>query len=782
MGTPLTFPTLVKRLVKGSEMTFAEGDANLSNIQAFCEALANLLAVSMNPDGTLIANSVGAAALQAASVQLSNLNPALLYSIVPVDNDIGTVQGAYAITARGGLAGSNLIPGGAVYDANGNYTVAGLTLNFGYYWTKGANDTSCQVPDSAALTVAGSFTALTSGVVLTGTPGAPITSTLVQSAPINAYQDGMMFFVYTGNANIGAATLNVNNLGAIPIMLYGQPLNTGAILAQGVFAVVYKGGVFVLFSGGGSGASGGSGGNTTVVTTTGYSGISAFTTPSTALVATGLPSTASFAHGLGAIPTSFLPTMLCLAADSGYAAGMEVPMNSFVDATGINLAFAFSANGSTILLTQLIAAPYVANPSSGALVAITLGSWVMQAAVSVASNFSGVAAFPAVSYQAFYLQGAISYGQNLFTFTQSNQSSHWLINLINTLNGEMTPVNRQSVNNYGYVNPVVFPASFGISGGSDVIAFTCYSGLYWMPAQNPNQNYISPGLAYDGSGSASTELLVAGTYIWTPSKNDTQLVVGAATYLASNASNGQISVVVVGTSVTGLLTGAAGTVITGILLGSSTTWQATAFNQQFNGYGLYDTKPVWYNAADALNSSNPAFYTVSSNYDSGVLISAIWCYQLSTTSSRQSSVWATGNTAALDLTSSNITGFAALQKWYSAGSPAKVIFFQYNPIKRRIYVQTNEVGGIHIFQLGGTTNDFSTFWNTASPARENLLTYVKTVAIGSGPTSAISDIRNCNQTIEINPATGAEVCIVQAWDGGSHTSFPGAVVRIPWVE
>ena len=787
MSSPLTFPPLVQRLIKGAELTFAEGDANLVNIRAFCEALANLVAGTLNPDGTLVANSVGAAAIQAAAVQFSNLNPALFYSIVPVDNDIGTIQGSYAITARGGVATGNLLPGGAVYDVNGNYTYNGLTLNYGYYWTKGANDASCE--SSPPLTVSNPFTALSTSIVLTGTPAALVTASLVQSAPINAYQDGMMFFVYTATTNNGAATLNVNNLGAIPIKLYGQGLATGMIQGPGVFAVVYKSGNFILFSGGAAAGGSGSG---TVVTTTGYSGLATFTTPAAALNTGSYPNTITTAHGLGALPSLIEPVLVCISADSGFAVGQLVPLSEFKGSGGAAQAYSWAADASNIYLTEL-ATPYTINPSSNSLVAITKAKWNLQAVVSATSNFAGVAAFPALTYQVANPMGAFSYSNFLYTFSQSktSNSSKYYINQINLLTNEVLPVSQPASSlNYSDVNGAVFGVGFFATPTfifccSDSITNT-NGGIFTMTAINPGNSIISGGTAYNSSGAASTPTMAIGTYTWTPGANDISIVLtggGGGTYLAANAVNGQVTIVVAGSTAVGAMTGAPGTVITGTLISGSGGWSVAQFSLQLK-CGAY--KPVWYNASDPLTSGVATVYAALSGTDSTLntplgytaSVSAIKCYQVTSAAKVINGTWATNNAADLDLTSSNIVGVAAFNSWYPAGSNAKVLLFQYNPVLKRIYVICDELALMHIFTLSTASNDFSAWWNTASPTRAQKLAYTKSLAIG-GDGAPQGTAGQCHYTVEYDPATGKEKAIVLTRDGSGTV---GTVTRIPWNE
>jgi len=770
MPTLPSFPTLIKRLIKGSPLTFAEGDGNEDSIRSYCLALAQFITGSFNADGTLIAGSVGSQALQAASVTLAALNPSLLYAIVPVDTDIGTVQNSYVITAHGGLPSANIVPGGAVYDSNGNYVLTGLTLNYGYFWTKNANDASVQ--STPPLSTSGAFTANSISVVLIGTPNAPVQASVIRSAPISSYQDNQMFFVYTTTANSGPSTLNVNSLGAIPIKFNGQQLTASQIGALSVFQVVYKGGVFILAAGASTATSGGTG-STTVITTTGQSGTQVFNIPQQAIATSAFPVATVIAHGLGGVPSTFAPSLVCITADSGFAVGQSVSLSQFV-LSGGGPAFDWSFDGFNLYFTQF-GAVYVVNPTTGgAAGAITPASWQIQAQATIQTSYAGVTVFPALNYEVINPEGAFSYAQNLFLFGQSiySNSNKYYINQINLLNNEVTPLAQiASSNNLSNVNVAVFGTSFQFAQPTAVM---CTShGIFSMPATNPGTNIIPPDTTYDNTGAASVTMSNTTAYIWTPGPNDTQLVDGANTYLASSAVNGQIAFT--STTTTAALTGAPGTIITGTLITAASTWSVSLFSTQgaHNGW----EKPVWLTYSSGIT----AVWTVTSDYNStGNNVSHIDCYKVTSAASQKNGVWATNNSAQLDLTNSSVANVSAFNAWHPAGSTARVLMFQYNPISKRIYVIAGETGFIHVFKITASSNDFSAWWNTASPTREQQLTYVKSLALaGTGRTA--TNLGQCHYSVEYDQNSGAEKCIVFTRDG-NNAAQTGSVSRVPWVE
>lgn len=149
--------------------------------------------------------------------------------------------------------------------------------------------------------------------------------------------------------------------------------------------------------------------------------------------------------------------------------------------------------------------------------------------------------------------------------------------------------------------------------------------------------------------------------------------------------------------------------------------------------------------------------------------------------------------SALNLTSATIknadasAGNAEFRTWHQTGSAAKILLFQYNKYKKRIYVVTNEVSMLHIFKLVDTSGytdpaSFIEWWNDAG--RLAKLQYEKTIGIpGSGDewrTLDSSAERSLNMTIEWDLTTGEEKAIVLLRQGMYFLS--GSITRVPWKE
>jgi hypothetical protein len=84
-----SFPALVKRTVKGTPLTFEEGDGNLDKIQSYIEMLSSLFSDSLNPDGSLTDGSVDTEQLVDRSVTERKLDD---ISVFPSKEDTGATN------------------------------------------------------------------------------------------------------------------------------------------------------------------------------------------------------------------------------------------------------------------------------------------------------------------------------------------------------------------------------------------------------------------------------------------------------------------------------------------------------------------------------------------------------------------------------------------------------------------------------------------------------------------------------------------------------------------
>ncbi len=89
----LTVPDLTLRLVKGTPLTAAEMDSNLSTLKDFANSLSDLLAASLNTDGSLKDDTVGEGSLSDRSVTARKLSSTAL----PYFVDTSSTPNAFTI-------------------------------------------------------------------------------------------------------------------------------------------------------------------------------------------------------------------------------------------------------------------------------------------------------------------------------------------------------------------------------------------------------------------------------------------------------------------------------------------------------------------------------------------------------------------------------------------------------------------------------------------------------------------------------------------------------------
>lgn len=192
-------------------------------------------------------------------------------------------------------------------------------------------------------------------------------ATLVPAA--TAYAAGMVVRFKALHSNTGAATLNVNALGAIAINKVVVASALAALVANDILqgdivTCVYDGTEFIL-----------SGRVRSWDFTTALANSN--TVPYTAL-ATGAGGVKAVAHGLGFTPTKVRVVLYCVATDRGYTGGTgtpnvggdEVSIESAISSTTGEVNFNVGADATNITITNLVAAPFLMPKTGGGYSAI----------------------------------------------------------------------------------------------------------------------------------------------------------------------------------------------------------------------------------------------------------------------------------------------------------------------------------------------------------------------------------------------------------------------------
>lgn len=124
MGKPLIIPDLVLRAIKGAALTSTELDSNFTVVQNFCQSLSNIIAASLNSDGTLAASTIATAALADRSVSASKIG----LDALPVFVDTG-LSNAYSISPSPAITAYTQPMTFFVYPQNTNTGAATLAVN-----------------------------------------------------------------------------------------------------------------------------------------------------------------------------------------------------------------------------------------------------------------------------------------------------------------------------------------------------------------------------------------------------------------------------------------------------------------------------------------------------------------------------------------------------------------------------------------------------------------------------------------------------------------------------
>lgn len=209
--------------------------------------------------------------------------------------------------------------------------------------------------------------------------------------------------------------------------------------------------------------------------------------------------------------------------------------------------------------------------------------------------------------------------------------------------------------------------------------------------------------------------------------------------------------------------------------GTVQTWPNSehANMQNHDGY-----KPCF--ADESVNGAGnpPVIYAVSSGFavqDS----TTVRCLKLDVTAHTSAAFGAN-----LNLHDANINNVAEFQKWHTTA--ANLLLVQYNPIKKRLYVITDETGFVHIFTVNNSAfAGTGGFWDTAGPRsaviRAGELTYVKAIPLCGGTGLwASPTFSKEHYTVEFDLTTGEERAI--ALTRQLITTGTGVVTRVPWAE
>ena len=160
--------------------------------------------------------------------------------------------------------------------------------------------------------------------------------------------------------------------------------------------------------------------------------------------------------------------------------------------------------------------------------------------------------------------------------------------------------------------------------------------------------------------------------------------------------------------------------VTALVMGPSPTWQPV---QYLTNTGYSGCKPVW--ITESGGNINAIYLVVSSANGGGTGSTSVSSIPMTLIAGTSGSGTVSTIGSNLDLTNSGIVNIGPFRVWHF-GTSATVLLFQYNQITKRIYVMTEEMRMIHIFQITGSYgtngNNITSFWTNeqCQPSRAEL--------------------------------------------------------------
>ncbi len=316
--------TITLRAVKGTPLTVTEVDRNFTTLRDFANAQETRTNLAIAPDGTLkaprVAYGTSATGTDAYVSALTNLTPLttaeLTGTLLILKPDVASAGvSTWNINSLGDKpikkhGNQDLLDGDIAADRNAILT-----------WDAGADRYDLLNP------VYGTQVHFV-GIDSSGTDAYAITPT----PPPTAYYVGMVVVFMAGTINTGAATLNVNGLGAATLKKnYNADLEDGDIPANSWQTAVYDGTNFQI------------------------QGIVApvrkkFSVVDSVVVPTGDGAT-TFAHPFGVTPSLVRVVLLCVGGEQGYSINDEIDSSSTTTNGSAQLCFGVSANSSNVTVS-----------------------------------------------------------------------------------------------------------------------------------------------------------------------------------------------------------------------------------------------------------------------------------------------------------------------------------------------------------------------------------------------------------------------------------------------
>lgn len=619
---------------------------------------------------------------------------------------------------------------------------------------------------------------------------------------LSGYLNEQIFFVKALNSNTGAATLNVNAMGEIPIRKRGVvDVEAGDIQSGSLIVVGYFDGVFHLLSGTGASSSSSSS------LSGGFSGFQTYNPadisipPSAPVAATGiLTGTANVAE-LDTVTVDSGGNQRVYRFMDVMVAAYDVQRHATLLATSLaNLKAAIDASGTPGV--EYFAGTAAHPTVSGSTLTATTLKVVADTAGAAGNDIVTTEVSTNLSWGGARLSGGITDSFVNFTHGFSTSPTDYLPQLINIdADLSFSPGDLVSLDDFtdslglpafttsvGGVNIKVerHPASIEV-GGLGAIDETKWLLRVTASIKTSVATVMFPALDIllrypQGSFGNGNDLFIINAGIsGTTHITKVALSSGNVTRL-SNPSSGPnpracncAAILRADGTPHAIMSSTTGFYNTPLIQPAG-TWQPTQINAGIIGY--YQYKPVWIIDSSGISK----VYGVTSAYGVDNL-TAVRMYEFTMSSSAVVSIGTVDFSSALILNPDGITAAnTAFRDLHPSPAGISVMMFQYNKFKKRMYIITNESAFLHIFEMVGTSgytdpSSIVEWWQDAS--RYGKLKYVKSLSV-SGNGAPIADFNRESISIDIDVVTGSERAIIFTRVG--NTTFAGSVTRIPWRE
>ncbi len=777
----LTPPTIVTRLGKGSALTWQEGDDNITGLRDYITGLTTVVDPVLNSNGTLkILHTDTGTTANTYQITPENYLAAYADGLIYLVKAASTNQGASTLAVAN--TSSTFLAAVPIRKHGNTELVAGDILGGDVFLVVYRNGIFEFVSSGTGSTTSTGGTTGTSGTTTDGnsdfvhfTPADVAVPTTVAtfSHDLGAVPTQVIAYLVNVIANKGYSPGDIVPIDEFMDASGGNP-NFSVVFNEETIDIVAKTATPFVAA---LDASSAFQAITLVdwklrVHAYTYTGADRYESEQTTL--TGANTELAFTHslGTGAAPT-VQAVLVATVAEPGTDSdvGDNVPLSCFTDVNG-NPAFAIRVTSSQILITQKVNQPFLKLPITRN--GTTHTSALIDSISTTADLVVGMTV-TGIGVQTGTVIATIPGGGVSITVTPNTTAS---ATVALTFGAIVQASWKMQVRAFLNIKPstAVIPAMGMVIAGPDAAVGYGNKVYLFHNGRFGHKSHVSQWDLLDNSIlRKATSLLTPNTSIpWQTNINPALFNYGGTDMILWTSTDGVFSLPAADASLAG----------------------AMVITQYGPSVDRRLRKPVWYTEDGSMF---PEMYLAASVYQvdgtTGLPLSGFGITGVNLQRYKQtgSSTWVAsglgplgGTLNNLNLTDSRIIGDSPdpnntnneFKNYHSAN--AALVLFQYNQIKRRIYVITVETGLLYIFNiLAYGTNDIASWWEQADATRYPQLAYEKAVSLAGFGTGYGSSNRE-SYCVEFDLVTGQEqsICFTRI----DNVSLLGSVTRVPWRE